>query len=51
MHIIAASSCFGEALKDEFFTYALQLQKNANAMADAFVKRDTISFLEVQTTT
>jgi glycine hydroxymethyltransferase len=29
---------FGEALKDEF-TYALQLQKNANAMADAFVKR------------
>ncbi|MGE8341217.1 MAG: serine hydroxymethyltransferase, partial [Flavobacterium sp.] len=28
-----------EALKDEFFTYAMQLQKNANAMADAFVKR------------
>lgn len=41
MHIIAAKAvAFGEALKDEFFRYALQLQKNANAMADAFVKRD-----------
>nr|WP_315200270.1 serine hydroxymethyltransferase [uncultured Flavobacterium sp.] len=40
MHIIAAKAvAFGEALQDEFFTYALQLQKNANAMADAFVKR------------
>ncbi|OOV16547.1 serine hydroxymethyltransferase [Flavobacterium sp. LM4] len=40
MHIIAAKAvAFGEALKDEFFTYAMQLQKNANAMADAFVKR------------
>ena len=40
MHIIAAKAvAFGEALNDEFFTYALQLQKNANAMADAFVKR------------
>ena len=40
MHIIAAKAvAFGEALKDEFFTYALQLQKNANAMADAFVKK------------
>ena len=40
MHMIAAKAvAFGEALKDEFFTYALQLQKNANAMADAFVKR------------
>ena len=36
MHIIAAKAvAFGEALKDEFFTYAMQLQKNANAMADA----------------
>jgi glycine hydroxymethyltransferase len=41
MHIIAAKAiAFGEALTDEFFTYALQLQKNANAMAEAFVKRD-----------
>ena len=41
MHIIAAKAvAFGEALTDEFFRYALQLQKNANAMADAFVKRD-----------
>ncbi|MDR6845785.1 serine hydroxymethyltransferase [Flavobacterium granuli] len=40
MHIIAAKAvAFGEALKDEFFTYAMQLQKNANAMAEAFVKR------------
>nr|WP_199000454.1 serine hydroxymethyltransferase [Flavobacterium sp. ASV13] len=40
MHIIAAKAvAFGEALKDEFFTYAMQLQKNANAMANAFVKR------------
>jgi glycine hydroxymethyltransferase len=40
MHIIAAKAvAFGEALKDEFFTYAMQLQKNANAMAVAFVKR------------
>jgi glycine hydroxymethyltransferase len=40
MHIIAAKAvAFGEALQDEFFTYALQLQKNANAMAEAFVKR------------
>ena len=40
MHIIAAKAvAFGEALKDEFFTYALQLQKNAKAMAEAFVKR------------
>ncbi len=40
MHIIAAKAvAFGEALKDEFFTYAMQLQKNATAMADAFVKR------------
>ena len=40
MHIIAAKAvAFGEALKDEFFAYAMQLQKNANAMADAFVKR------------
>lgn len=40
MHIIAAKAvAFGEALTDEFFTYALQLQKNAKAMATAFVKR------------
>ncbi|HAT75358.1 MAG TPA: serine hydroxymethyltransferase [Flavobacterium sp.] len=40
MHIIAAKAvAFGEALSDNFFRYALQLQKNANAMADAFVKR------------
>jgi glycine hydroxymethyltransferase len=40
MHIIAAKAvAFGEALQDEFFTYALQLQKNAKAMAEAFVKR------------
>lgn len=40
MHIIAAKAvAFGEALQDEFMTYALQVQKNAKAMAEAFVKR------------
>jgi glycine hydroxymethyltransferase len=40
MHIIAAKAvAFGECLSDEFFRYAMQVQKNATAMADAFVKR------------
>ncbi|MBD3581127.1 serine hydroxymethyltransferase [Flavobacterium selenitireducens] len=40
MHIIAAKAvAFGEALTDEFFQYAMQLQKNAKAMAEAFVSR------------
>lgn len=40
MHIIAAKAvAFGEALTDEFFRYTLQVQKNAAAMAEAFVKR------------
>ena len=40
MHIIAAKAvAFGEALTDEFFRYTLQTQKNAQAMAAAFVKR------------
>lgn len=40
MHIIAAKAvAFGEALQDEFMHYALQVQKNAKAMAEAFVKR------------
>ncbi|QEE51083.1 serine hydroxymethyltransferase [Flavobacterium alkalisoli] len=39
-HIIAAKAvAFGEALSDEFFRYTLQVQKNAKAMAEAFVKR------------
>jgi len=39
-HIIAAKAvAFGEALSDEFFSYMLQVQKNAKAMAAAFVKR------------
>ncbi|WP_445452134.1 serine hydroxymethyltransferase [Flavobacterium sp. 25HG05S-40] len=39
-HIIAAKAvAFGEALSDEFFTYAMQVQKNAKAMAESFVKR------------
>ncbi len=39
-HIIAAKAvAFGEALSDEFFRYALQVQKNAKAMAAAFVAR------------
>lgn len=40
-HIIAAKAvAFGEALQDEFFTYSIQVQKNAKAMAEAFIKRD-----------
>ena len=40
-HIIAAKAiAFGEALTDEFMHYILQVKKNANAMAEAFVKRD-----------
>ena len=39
-HIIAAKAvAFGEALSDEFFTYQMQVQKNAKAMAAAFVSR------------
>ncbi len=40
MHIIAAKAvAFGEALSDEFFRYAIQVQKNAKVMAESFVKR------------
>ncbi|MCC9043452.1 serine hydroxymethyltransferase [Myroides sp. M-43] len=40
MHIIAAKAvAFGEALTDEYFRYMMQVQKNAKAMAAAFVKR------------
>jgi len=40
MHIIAAKAvAFGECLTDEFFRYAMQVQKNAKAMAEAFNKR------------
>jgi glycine hydroxymethyltransferase len=39
MHIIAAKAvAFGEALQDEFYV-RFTLQKNAKAMAEAFVKR------------
>lgn len=39
-HIIAAKAvAFGEALRPEFGIYAAQLQKNANAMANAFVNK------------
>jgi glycine hydroxymethyltransferase len=40
MHIIAAKAiAFGEALTDEFFRYQMQVQKNAKAMAKAFMDR------------
>ncbi len=39
-HVIAAKAvAFGEALTDSFFEYILQVKKNAEVMADAFVKR------------
>lgn len=40
MHVIAAKAvAFGECLTDEFFQYAMQVKKNAQAMAAAFVNR------------
>jgi len=40
MHIIAAKAvAFGEALTDDFLNYSIQVQKNAKAIAQAFVKR------------
>ena len=40
-HIIAAKAiAFGEALSDEFLHYMLQVKKNADAMAKAFVAKD-----------
>jgi glycine hydroxymethyltransferase len=40
-HIIAAKAvAFGEALEDDFLFYQIQVKKNAEAMAEAFVKRD-----------
>jgi glycine hydroxymethyltransferase len=40
-HIIAAKAiAFGEALTDEFMHYMLQVKKNAEAMAKAFVNKD-----------
>ncbi|WP_372744664.1 serine hydroxymethyltransferase [Lutibacter sp.] len=39
-HVIAAKAvAFGEALTDNFLTYQIQVKKNANAMAEAFVKK------------
>lgn len=40
-HVIAAKAiAFGEALTDEFLHYMLQVKKNADAMARAFVSKD-----------
>lgn len=40
-HVVAAKAvAFGEALEPEFKAYMEQVKKNANAMAEAFVKRD-----------
>lgn len=39
-HVIASKAvAFGEALSDSYLEYAKQVQKNANVMADEFVKR------------
>ncbi|HEA29584.1 MAG TPA: serine hydroxymethyltransferase, partial [Leeuwenhoekiella sp.] len=39
-HIIAAKAiAFGEALTDEFLHYAIQVKKNANVMAKAFIEK------------
>jgi glycine hydroxymethyltransferase len=40
-HVVAAKAiAFGESLEPEFKAYMEQVKKNANAMAEAFVKRD-----------
>lgn len=40
-HVIAAKAiAFGQALSDEFLHYMIQVQKNARAMAKAFVSRE-----------
>ena len=40
-HVIAAKAiAFGQALTDDFLHYMIQVQKNAAAMARAFVERD-----------
>ena len=40
-HVIAAKAvAFGEALSEDFLYYILQVKKNAQVMADEFVKRD-----------
>ncbi|MCA0152810.1 serine hydroxymethyltransferase [Winogradskyella vincentii] len=40
-HVIAAKAiAFGEALSDDFLHYMLQVKKNADAMARAFVAKD-----------
>jgi glycine hydroxymethyltransferase len=40
-HVIAAKAvAFGEALSEDFLHYAVQVTKNASAMAKAFVDRD-----------
>jgi len=40
-HVIAAKAiAFGEILSDEFTVYAQQMQKNAQAMAKAFVEKE-----------
>ena len=40
-HVIAAKAvAFGEILTDEFTVYASQVKSNAQAMAQAFVKKD-----------
>ena len=40
-HVIAAKAvAFGEALTDNYLHYIIQVKKNANAMAEALLKRD-----------
>jgi len=39
-HVIAAKAvAYGEALTDNYMNYILQVQKNAQAMSDAFIKK------------
>lgn len=39
-HVIAAKAvAFGEALSDDFLSYAVQVQKNAHEMAESFIEK------------
>ena len=52
MHVIAAKAvAFGEALQDDFKTYAQNIINNANRLAEGLQKKDLHLFLAEQTIT
>lgn len=52
MHVIAAKAvAFGEALQDDFKTYAQNIINNANRLAEGLQKKDLHLFTAEQTIT